>query len=258
MLKKLRNRIEEKRYSENLLWRGAVLCKDMLWNSVTTLNLNYRRGYYGHYKNSDFRKYILSKPPKELTLPDFLGIGAQKSATSWLHQQLIKHPEIYLPEQKEIHYFDKHPSASLAWYSYHFKEGVSKIKGEITPGYAILPLKKIKLIKKIMPNAKLIYLLRNPIDRAWSHALMDLVRRKNRRFEEISKSEFYAHFKSKNNSMVRGDYLTCINNWLSVFPKNQLYIGFFDEIISQPKKILKEILKHIDVSPFILLTPSLK
>lgn len=182
-----------------------------------------------------------------LCLPDFLGIGAQKAGTTWLYENLCRHPDLYLPEPKELHYFDWGFHRSLRHYSDSFKPGCHRLKGEITPGYSIIPVERIRFIRTIMPEVRLILLMRNPIDRAWSQALMNLVKLPNKKFEEVDRSEFYDHFRSER-SVKRGDYDTVLNNWLSVFPRGQLYIGFFEDISNRPQELLSEVFAHIGVS----------
>jgi hypothetical protein len=184
---------------------------------------------------------------EDLYLPDFLGIGAQRAGTSWLYENLRCHSELCLPDQKELHYFDWEFHKSLSSYSDKFKRGCQKVKGEITPGYSIIPLERIRFIRTIMPDVRLIFIMRNPIDRAWSQALMNLVRLPNRKFEEVDESEFYAHFRA-DRSVKRGDYQTILNNWLSVFSREQLYIGFFEDISNRPQKLLDEVFDYIGVS----------
>ena len=109
--------------------------------------------------------------------PDFLCIGAQKSGTTWLHRVLMGHPDIYLPPQKEVHYFNSHYRRhSLAWYSAQFETGRGKSCGDITPAYGVLDESKVRYMKTLMPRAKIILILRDPIDRAWSAANMHLCR----------------------------------------------------------------------------------
>ncbi|MEI6137660.1 MAG: sulfotransferase [Mariniphaga sp.] len=181
------------------------------------------------------------------SMPDFLGIGALKAGTSWSYENLKQHPDIYLSDQKELHYFDKKLNDSLLSYSRNFKNGKGKVKGEITPAYSILTVEKIRLIKKLMPKVKLILLIRNPIERAWSHAIMDLVARPNKTFEEVPEEAFLSHFKS-DYAIKRGDYSTVLENWLSVFSSEQLYLGLFTDIVDSPKQLLLEIFSHLGVS----------
>jgi hypothetical protein len=190
---------------------------------------------------------IISAKFLSRSLPNFLGIGAQKAGTSWLYENLKLHPEIYLSDRKELHYFDKELNNSLFTYSRNFKNGKDKVKGEITPAYSILQVEKIRLIKKIMPRVKLILLLRNPIERAWSHAIMDLIARPQRPYEEVKKEEFIKHFNA-DYAIKRGDYTIILDNWLSVFPREQLYLGLFTDIVKSPKQLLLEIFGHLGVS----------
>jgi hypothetical protein len=183
---------------------------------------------------------------KNLYLPEFLGIGAQKAGTTWLHENLRHHPGLYLPAEKEIHYFDGNFHKSLLFYSNKFKSGALRVKGEITPAYSIIPPERIRFIHTIMPEVRLIFLMRNPIDRAWSQALMNLVMLPGKQFEEVEESQFIAYFKSAG-VIQRGDYLTILDNWLSIFPREQMYLGFFDDIIHQPKKLLCEVFSYLGV-----------
>lgn len=182
-----------------------------------------------------------------LRLPDFLGIGAQKAGTSWVYENLRHHPDVYMPERKELHYFDWNFSSRLESYCSKFAAHLEKMAGEITPGYSVLPLERIAFIHKIMPNVRLFFLMRNPIDRAWSQAIMNLVVHRGRRYQEVEEWEFYAHFKSEA-SQSRGDYEQILKNWLGVFPREQLYIGFFEEIAARPKELLSGIFAHIGIS----------
>jgi len=206
---------------------------------------------YSRVEKSLYAHRICSS--KGLCLPDFLGIGAQRSGTTWLYENLRQHPEIYLPDRKitfmgtELHYFDLQFHRSLRYYESKFTSGRQKVKGDITPAYGIIPLERIRFIRTIMPDVKLIFIMRNPIDRAWSQALMNLVVIPKRKYEDVDESEFYSHFQAAR-SIKRGDYGGILNNWLSLFPREQLYIGFFEDIKQRPKRLLTEVFTHIGVS----------
>jgi hypothetical protein len=181
-----------------------------------------------------------------LNLPDFLVIGPTKTGTTWLYENLRCHPEVYMSEKKEIHYFDHHFHKSLRWYSDNFKKGNNKIKGEITPAYYSLSSTRINFIKTIIPDVRLILMLRNPIDRGWSHAVMNFTS-KNKNIEEAAESEVFEEFK-KQPFFTAGGYSGILDTWYSYFPRKQLYIGLYEDINSRPQKILGEIFSHIGVS----------
>ena len=182
-----------------------------------------------------------------LSLPDFLGIGVQKAGTTWLHKNLRCHRELYLPERKELHYWDLHYHRPLHQYAETFQSAGGRVCGEITPAYGVLPQRRIALIHRLMPDLRLILLLRNPIDRAWSQALMNLVVQTGRRHADVSDAEFVRHFESRA-SMLRGDYVGIIRNWSRCFPADQLLVGLYDDIADRPHELMTRIFCHLRVS----------
>lgn len=173
----------------------------------------------------------------------FLGIGAQKSGTSWLYHCLSHHPDVRFPGGKELHFWDQPQGRDLEWYRGIFA-GYG-IEGEITPAYGILPVETIRNVRGAFPSVRLIFLMRNPIDRAWSSAKMALGRAEMT-FSEASDQWFIDHFRSSG-SLLRGDYETCIRNWRDVFPPRQMLILKYDEIISNPRRVIYEVCCHIGV-----------
>lgn len=99
-------------------------------------------------------------------LPDFLVAGVRKCATTWLHRCLSEHPQIFVPrETKELYFFDRHWDRGTTWYSRYFRDSMpSQICGELTPGYFVHPEVPAR-IRATLPNIKLAFLFRNPIER---------------------------------------------------------------------------------------------
>lgn len=202
------------------------------------------------YVRSAFEKTLIRaglRSTRGLTLPRFLGIGAQKAGTSWLHANLRHHPGLFLPETKELHYFDWHYHQPLRTYAAHFADGGERVCGEITPGYSTLSDARVAFVRRVLPEARLILLLRNPIDRAWSHAVMNLVTLPGRRLEEVTFDEFRAHFRDPR-SGLRGDYLRTIDTWTRHYPPDRLLIAGFEDIAERPKALLERVFTHLGVS----------
>lgn len=176
---------------------------------------------------------------------DFIGIGAQKSGTTWIARMLSKHPNIQFPAGKEVHFWDMYYHGGYAWYDKFFTPQVGIKKGDITPAYAILPLEKIAEVYHHYPNVPLLYSVRNPIDRAWSSALMAL-KRAEMKADEASDQWFIDHFHSEG-SMKRGDYEQCLRNWLQVYPQRQLLLTRYDDIKTRPRELIKKIATHLGV-----------
>ena len=101
-------------------------------------------------------------------LPDFLGLGVQKGGTTTLHRLLDRHPSVFLPPVKEVHYFSLHFSQGEAWYRSQFAAaGPNQHCGEITPYYLFHP-EVPRRVHDLLPEARLIVLLRDPVERALS------------------------------------------------------------------------------------------
>lgn len=182
-------------------------------------------------------------------MPDFLGIGAQKSGTTWLYQQLAGHPEVDFPGGKEMHFWDGAGQPDLKAYRACFNANAKdgRRQGEITPAYAILPSDRIKLIRQHFPDTRILFLMRNPVDRAWSSALMALDRAEMT-IDEASDQWFIDHFHSAG-SRRRGDYATALCTWLESFPAERFLLATYDELTNDPRALLCRVASHIGVSP---------
>ncbi|MGR8933317.1 MAG: sulfotransferase domain-containing protein [Gammaproteobacteria bacterium] len=185
-----------------------------------------------------------------MNVPSFMCIGAQKAGTTWLYEMLSKHPEVGFSEKKEIHFWDKEANYSkgLGWYLSLFE--TDKVYGDITPAYALLPSEKIKEVHHLNPNLKILFILRNPIERAWSMALMQLrasPKRKDKPIDKIPDSWFIKNFLSEG-SLARGDYLKTILNWTEIFGEDNILILRYDDIKKDPRDFLYRVCAHIGVN----------
>ena len=106
-------------------------------------------------------------------LPDFVIIGAQKAGTTSLWRYLVEHPQIVGPTEKEIHFFDARFDRGARWYRARFPLRASLRRGarltfEASPYYLAHPFVPAR-VRAMLPDAKLVVLLRDPVERAWSH-----------------------------------------------------------------------------------------
>ncbi|MFM7207892.1 MAG: sulfotransferase domain-containing protein [Planctomycetaceae bacterium] len=181
---------------------------------------------------------------------DFLGIGVQKGGTTWLYHQLSRHPQVAFPRGKEVHYWDaaERPDADewvrlLQPSSRKSRSGRPIKTGEITPAYATLPVDAIRAIHARCPDIRLFISLRNPLERAWSAALMGLARAQML-VHEASDQWFLDHFRSSA-SRARGDYVGCLDRWWGVFPRDRLLVLFQDDIAARPAAVLDVLAAHL-------------
>lgn len=185
-----------------------------------------------------------------LTLPDFLCIGAQKGGTSWLFTNLAAHPDVFVPpgpEHFDLHYFDREFHRSPRYYSRCFEPGEGKVKGENTPAYGLLAPDRIRFIRTLMPDLKILFMMRNPVERAWSHALMNLVKERGRRFEDVGREEFLSHFEMPRVRM-RSDYASILDRWKAVYPEDRFHIAYFEQIRTGPRDLLLDVFRFLGLS----------
>lgn len=217
--------------------------------------------------------------------PHFIGIGAQKTASTWLYIILNQHPQVWMPPAKELHFFDIDGKTSLfqnilfrkkryqrsltsiqfaskksfTWYlkyvfgkrsiqnyQHLFEPQKGQISGEITPAYAILSEEKIEEINRHFPHLKIIYTLRNPLWRDWS-AFSMFLKRKQLTIDQISEQRVYKVLKKRSK---HSKYIESITRWESYFPKDQIFIGFYDEIQQNPKQFLNRLFDFLGVDQF--------
>lgn len=127
-------------------------------------------------------------------LPNFLGIGASRSGSTWLDKQLRTHPDIYMPiKRKEVSFFNVYYELGITWYEGFFP-GISeasafKAIGEFSPGY-LSDESVPERIKESLGEIKLLAILRNPADRAYSQWKLRVQKRaENRSFEDFVKND---------------------------------------------------------------------
>ena len=107
-------------------------------------------------------------PLGRLRLPHFVGLGTQKGGTTSLQRLLEQHPGVYLPPCKEVHYFTLHSEEPARWYAEHYRDArLGQRRGDITPFYLFHP-KVPARIRALLPQARMIVLLRDPVERALS------------------------------------------------------------------------------------------
>lgn len=203
--------------------------------------------------------------PGNLRFPDFMGIGSGQAGSTWLFRNLLAHPRVLVPAGKETHYFDRFmDECSLRYYCSLFdarSDAVPLVAGEITPSYNLLRRDRIRTIRRLIPDVRLVLMIRNPVDRAWSAArnvLSRVASRKGCRMDELEDREFYEYstrewaYRPERNEggaytpgMLQSHYCRAIDNWTRYFPQEQLFVGFFDEIKSDPRGLMERILIHI-------------
>ena len=179
-----------------------------------------------------------------MSLPNFMCIGAAKSGTTTLYDTLRQHANIFAPSFKEPHFFDT-PSIychGLKWYekTYFKKVRQEKVVMDITPSYLYEKRAAKRIYNDLGKDVKFIVLLRNPIDRAYSHYLhskrdenesddflIALKKEKNRIKDAQMNNDYLTELRCS--YISQGRYYTMLKNYLEYFPIEQFLILHLEE-----------------------------
>jgi hypothetical protein len=215
-------------------------------------------------------------------LPDFLIIGAHRSGTTSLYSALAEHPCVLpnfprLQNIKGVRYFDQHFASGTAWYRSHFPTAACRstagrlrggpiLIGEASPYYLFHPLAADRAAA-VLPNARLIALLRDPIDRAYSHW-----RRERRDGSEplptfeaalaaeparlageeeriVADARYYSYAHENWSYVTQSLYLTPLRRWLDRFPRDQVLIESSERFLADPQGVYDRVLAFLGLPP---------
>lgn len=193
------------------------------------------------------------------TLPNFLGLGAQKSGTTWLHEMLKQHPDIYLPEaRKELMYFDVENNYNNENYSSFFTNATGKrIVGEITAGYLWTSgyknnLYQIDEFRQSIPsrvksvlgeNIRFVVLLRHPVKRAVSAYLHHHYNGalSGRSFKDCWQGDGIVHM---------GFYSRHLDAWLTEFEREKFHIRTYEQVVKDKQAYLDSLCRFFNIDTF--------
>jgi hypothetical protein len=190
-------------------------------------------------------------------LPDFIIIGAQKCGTTYLFHLLGRHPHVKPSSKKEVHYFDTNFDLGLDWYRTHFpppleyEEGQRAITGEASPYYLSHP-QAAERAAEVVPRAKLIVLLRNPVDRAYSHYHARVGRqRETLGFEEAIEADWNILKQDdghrRTSYLSRGVYVDQLRNWHDYFEREQMLILKSEDFYSRTQENMALVLDFLSL-----------
>jgi hypothetical protein len=173
---------------------------------------------------------------------NFIGLGAQKSGTSWAYACLYEHPEVCAPV-KEIHFFSRPRfEKGKNWYESHFVRcDTSKLKGEFSTSY-LYSKEAPERIHSLYPNTKLIVILRNPVTRAVSQYFNAI------KSGEIDSSVTFDIFTQQEQSVLgQGLYATQLKHYLSLFKREQILILIYEDIKKNPRTFMQLIYRFLAI-----------
>lgn len=209
--------------------------------------------------------------------PDFMCVGAHKSGTTWLYQQLDAHPDFWMPPVKELHYFDQlsrvdrsapprcrderdlrfleslntlsaKADVDLESYGRLFEPNGSLLSGDISPNYSTLSSKLIRQIVGYFPNLKVIFLARDPVQRFWSHLSMEVHYRQVQPFDATNINEVNRNL-LRRGMRLRSYPTAVVTRWKRYVHPERFRVYFFDDLQRNPTELRRSILDFLGADP---------
>jgi hypothetical protein len=198
-------------------------------------------------------------------LPDFLILGAQKAGTTALYAYLRWHPQVTGPSFKEVSFFDRHYARGDRWYRAHLPIARSGVVGEASPSYLFHPLAPER-VARMLPDVRLIAILRDPVDRAFSHYQHEVsLGREELSFEEalahedermrgevermLSDPAYFSYAWWNYTYAARGRYAEQLERWSEAFPRDRLLVLLTDELAADAAGTYLRVLDFLGVKP---------
>ncbi|MGB3187490.1 MAG: sulfotransferase [Ornithinimicrobium sp.] len=178
-------------------------------------------------------------------LPNFLYIGPDKAGSTWLHEVLIQHPDIYLSPAKDLYFFDRYYSKGREWYAGHFSDARDEtVVGEVCQDYLADP-DAPRRIHETLGAPKVMVTLRDPVQRAFSSYLY-------MRKHGEGPSTFAQALRAEPRLVEHGRYGAQIARFRQFVPARSLHIAVFDDLKSDPQSFVNAVLTWLDVAPMRL------
>ena len=248
--------------------------------------------------------------------PNFLIVGPQRTATTWLHSNLRYHPDVFIANEKELYYFSDlkrmgkdaqyplydrpgapdrfydgslicrakmvyrffrngrakipmpndpmHRSRELAWYLQFFHDTPisylrktlycawkygrryqPRVRGEATASYAAMDSDLIREVVTLNPRVKIIFMIRHPVDRAWSHAKHGLLRG-GKSLSEVPEERFIEFFQDEY-QLACGRYTAAIDRWSAELQPGHLFVAVHDDVKNAPEELLCRVMDFLGV-----------
>ncbi|HYX87388.1 MAG TPA: sulfotransferase domain-containing protein [Gaiellales bacterium] len=201
-------------------------------------------------------------------LPDFIVIGAQRAGSTSLFMLLCAHLRVAAPSHKEIHYFDLQHHRGIRWYRSHFPlraAAVGRVTGEASPYYLFHPAVPAR-VAAALPDARLVALLRDPVDRAYSqyhlavrdgHETLDFEEALRAEAERLAGEEERLLHEPGSRSVAhrhlsyaaRGMYAEQLERWYAHFPPDKLLVVVSEELFADPPPVVDRVVAFLGLAP---------
>jgi hypothetical protein len=178
--------------------------------------------------------------------PNFIYIGPDKAGSSWLHEVLLRHPQIFMSPAKDLYFFDRYYDRGLSWYLGQFDDAGPGhlVVGEVCQDYLFHPEAPQRMADSL-GSCRMMVTLRDPADRAFSSYLYML----RSGWEPGSFLQALDHLPQL---LEHGSYATHLERFTERFGRDQVYVSVFDDLVADPQAFIDALTSWLDIEPITL------
>jgi hypothetical protein len=178
-------------------------------------------------------------------LPNFLYIGPDKAGSSWLHEVLLSHPQVFMTPAKDLYYFDRYYDKGTSWYAAHFERAADElVVGEVCQDYLFHP-EAAQRIHETLGSPRFMVTLRDPVDRAFSSYLYMLKMGEQ-------PGDFGEALTGRPELLDHGRYGEGLDRFADRFGEDSVHVTVFDDLQADPRAFVAGVLEFLAVEPMEL------
>lgn len=180
-------------------------------------------------------------------LPNFVYIGPSKAGSTWLHEVLIRHPQVYMTGAKDLYFFDRYFDRGVGWYGDQFRGArpQHRVVGEVCQEYLSCPEAPARMRQTLPRDLKLMVTLRDPVARAFSGYLY---MRKHGVFE----GTFREALETRPGMLDHSRYATLLSRYLEHFDRASIHCAVFDDLVDDPRAFIDRVVGWLELDPMVL------
>ena len=181
-----------------------------------------------------------------MTTPNFLHLGPGKAGSTWLHEVLSLHPQVYLTEAKDLYFFSRWYERGEDWYLAQFAgAGGQPVIGEVCPDYLPAPEAAKRIYACLGGDAKFMVSLRDPVDRAFSAFLYEAK-------HGLAAETFRETARRMPKFIDEGRYGTQLARYTDLYPRENIHVSVFDDLQADPQAYLNDVTDFLGIGRQVL------
>ncbi len=180
-------------------------------------------------------------------LPNFIYLGPSKAGSTWLHEVLIRHPQVFMTEAKDLYFFDRYFDRGIDWYAGHFRGAgpEHRVVGEVCQEYLSSAEAPERMRSCLTDDLRLMVTVRDPVARIFSGYLY-------MRKHGVFMGSFGEALRARPAMLDHSRYATLLSRYLEHYDRSAIHCAVFDDLVEDPAAFIQSLLQWLDLDPMEL------